>query len=250
MSDNGVNFEFFKAVCLRAARNDDVFKSFKRDPNYRSILEHVSPEQGLLYIDEIKNDNPQLLDKQYIDLFKQNDLIGMPITHDFGFDILSPTILRYVKVLSDLIKLFNNLDNNSIIEIGAGNGGLCSIISKIFKYKEYTLIDLPEVLELQKKCISAMNVPNVSFLTQNMLPERNYDLVISNYAFSECPDDIKNLYINKVLLKSKRGYLTMNRENATNYKGTFLKIMEPLNPKVIEEKPLTGDSNYIIVWGN
>ena len=38
----------------------------------------------------------------------------------------------------------------------------------------------------------------------------NYDLVISNYAFSELPMLVQQAYIRKVLAYCTRGYLTMN----------------------------------------
>jgi hypothetical protein len=37
-----------------------------------------------------------------------------------------------------------------------------------------------------------------------------YDLVISNYAFSELPSELQTRYIEKIILKAKRGYLTIN----------------------------------------
>ena len=33
-------------ICEEASKNDDVFLSFKQDPRYTPILEHVSPELG------------------------------------------------------------------------------------------------------------------------------------------------------------------------------------------------------------
>jgi hypothetical protein len=44
---------------------------------------------------------------------------------------------------------------------------------------------------------------------ENLAPTE-YDLVISNYAFSELPRDVQINYVKSVLAPSKRGYLTMN----------------------------------------
>jgi hypothetical protein len=94
-----------------------------------------------------------------------------------------------------------------------------------------------------------MHVENVRFLIKEFLDNTEYDLVISNYAFSECPDNIKQLYIDKILLNSKRGYLTMNRESETHYKETIINVLKSFNPTITEEKPQTAQSNYIITWG-
>jgi len=40
----------YKEFCTIATQNDEVFKSFKINPTYNGILEHVSYEQGLLYL--------------------------------------------------------------------------------------------------------------------------------------------------------------------------------------------------------
>jgi len=252
MTDSGIDFRQFRQICMQAVNDDNTFKTFKRHPQYTGILEHVSLEQGIQYIDEIRKNNPQLLEMQYVNQFKLNDLIGSPVTYNFAIGTLSPTILRYVNVLSQLMTLFKKLDDMTIVEIGAGNGGQCSIISKVFNFKEYILIDLPEVLELQKKCISYMKVPRVTYLVEpelDVLVEKEIDLVISNYALSECPDNIKESYINKILLKSKRGYLTMNREDRTKFKVNFLGALSVMHPVVLNETPLTSCENYIIVWG-
>ena len=81
----------------------------------------------------------------------------------------------------------------------------------------------------------------------------NYDLVISNYAFSELPKDLQTVYIDKVLKKSKRGYLTMNSGWGGHFSDGKLSAIELLNQlpniKFLEEYPLTYKYNYIVVWG-
>jgi hypothetical protein len=79
--------------------------------------------------------------------------------------------------------------------------------------------------------------------------------VISNYAFSELPYETQLIYINKVLLKSKNGYMTMNSGLDTSaFQKNHLSLKEITNLmpniKIIPEEPLTSKGNYIIVWGN
>jgi hypothetical protein len=83
-----------------------------------------------------------------------------------------------------------------------------------------------------------------------------WDLVISNYAFSELPSDLQKIYVEKVLSKSDRGYLVMN-SGMTNYSGRSggkltleeLRILLP-EFQVFKEIPNTGPDNYVIVWGH
>lgn len=237
-------YERFRQVNVKAVEDDEVFQNFKRIPDYTYMLEHVSPPQAEEYINVVLTENPDLLDLDRLEMFAENDSIGNPITFHSMFGNFSPTLFRYIKVLSDLKKYFGSLDNMNIVEIGAGNGGQCNIISKFFSYKSYTIVDLPDVTKLQKKCLSILGTPNVTFKTMEELDDIDYDMVISNYAFSEIPMDLREVYIKKVLSKSTCGYLTMNDGGET-------KLEERLPNKqieIFEEVPKTGPNNYIAVW--
>jgi len=86
----------------------------------------------------------------------------------------------------------------------------------------------------------------------NELEKRDYDLVISNYAFSESKKELQDVYLEKVILGSKRGYITYNeitRLELNSYeKDELVKIIP--HSKIIEENPLTHPKNCIIIWGN
>jgi len=81
-------------------------------------------------------------------------------------------------------------------------------------------------------------------------------LVISNYAFSELPLELQKIYIEKVIRKSKRGYLIMN-SGMNNFSGRsdgklHLAELRTLLPvfEILDEIPNTGPDNYVIVWGH
>ena len=67
---------------------------------------------------------------------------------------ISPSTLRYIKVLSDLILYFGNLDNLRICEVGVGYGGQARIINSIFTPHSYDFVDLNAVLLLAQKYLS------------------------------------------------------------------------------------------------
>lgn len=248
LSDNQIYPDF----CIKASIDSELFSNFRRNNIYRQILEHVSVEQGFNYLDEITNNNKGLLEN--IDNFKQNDNWGNPELFDFrGIEKISTTTLRYIKVLGDLINLFGKLDNYKICEIGVGYGGQCRIIDSINLPSEYTLVDIKPALMLTQRYLDNYILNSVvKYKTMNELNTKDYDLVISNYAFTELPRNIQEVYLNKIILNSKKGYITYNEitpESFNSFKKEELIKIIP-NSKIIEEKPLSHEKNCIIIWGD
>ncbi len=247
----------YPEFCAQAAQNEALFSQFKRHPIYVSVLEHVTFEQGRKYLDEIKRQTPELLDQ--IDLFKKNDQIGNPKTYFYKeTGMISPTTLRYLKIASDLKKQFGNLDHFSIIEIGGGYGGQCKIIADLFHFKKYTIIDLEGPLLLTQRFLHEMNVRNVEFATPDESTfQETFDLVISNYAFSECTFQTQKYYIEHILSHSKRGYLTCNVVPLNRPQGFLYAIKPTILDQLTRyqipweehaENPQTHPCNYLIIW--
>lgn len=251
-SDNGSYVRFVQSAVLDYKK----FKNFKRHPDYQAILEHVTEDEGEKYLDIIKNNSPELLNN--INQFKDNDLVGGPITYDYPeIGNISPSTLRYIKVASDLKKYFGSDIGQKVAEIGVGYGGQLLINDKIFDIKSYYLFDLPPVLSLVSKYLEShiLNCAYKLFTLNQYGGDESYDLVISNYAFSELPSQLQIKYIEKIISKSKRGYLTMNSgfENSafTNNKLSFNDLKRLLPPfEMVSEYPITADNNYIIIWGH
>lgn len=201
----------YVAFVSRAATDYQVFKNFKKNSTYRAILEHASQDEGLEYLKFVSQDSPALLAK--VNAIKVNDEIGSPITYDYPpVGRISPSTLRYLKVASDLHKYFGENIGDSIAEIGVGYGGQCLTIDQLFHFQKYTLFDLSPVLDLVTRYLECHTL-NGSYqcTTLNQLAiDAKFDLVISNYAFSELPSKLQRMYIKKVLSKCKKGYLTMN----------------------------------------
>ena len=203
----------YTAFCELASRDEEVFASFKRHPVYTPILEHVTEEQGSAYLEKILSDSPNLV--EFFPKFRENDLYGNPHTYSYNsFGEFSPTTLRYIKVLGDLLRFFGDLSALNIVEIGIGYGGQCKIISDYCGLRSYTLIDLDSPLKLAKKYLNRYDLKeNVYYRTMKDLTnneDESYDLVISNYAFSECTRPVQEIYFEKVLSVSPKGYLICN----------------------------------------
>jgi putative sugar O-methyltransferase len=246
----------YLASVQKALSSYKNFERFKVDPRYQAVLEHTSKDQGSEYLKIIKSESPGLIGM--INNFKDNDVIGGSKKYIYPeIGEISPSTLRYIKVASDIKNIFGDMIGDRVAEIGVGYGGQLLVIDKVLKFKQYDIFDLPPVQFLAAKYIESHTLRSAYHITtlNQHRGDVGYDLVISNYAFSELPSKLQIRYIEKVLSKSKRGYLTMNSgmENSA-----FREDKLPLNKlkeylpsiKIIEEKPLTAIGNYIIVWGN
>ncbi len=250
-TDNGTYVE----AVMNACRDYSAFENFKRHPHYQQVLEHVNEAYGQKYLDIIAKQTPHFLN--LIENFRKNDLIGNPFTFNYKeVGQISPTTLRYMKVASDLQLYFGSNIGPKIAEIGVGYGGQLFVIDQVFPYKSCDLYDLPPVLELVSRYLES-HIMNGSYRTTTLNQcsgDQAYDLVISNYAFSELPAHLQVAYIKKVISKSSRGYMTMNSgmENSacTENRLTVDQLRKLLPPfEIVEENPLTFVGNYIIVWG-
>ena len=242
----------YTGFCRKAARDENVFATFRRAPAYNRILEHTSESQGAEYLEIIIQCYPRL--RQSFDAFRRNDAVGHPVTFEYHTGgVFSPTTLRYIKVLGDLETLFGDLSALNIVEIGVGYGGQCRIVDAHRGFGSYSLIDLPPCLDLAGAYLDRFETRNTRFLTMDDLgsPLRS-DLVVSNYAFSECTRSIQELYMERVINTCPRGYLTMNTITPQSFRSLTQRELLTRIPhaRALPEEPLTHDGNYIIVWGD
>jgi hypothetical protein len=250
ISDNQIYPDF----CAKASLDSKVFNNFKREYIYNRILEHATEQDGHSYIKKINTNNKTLLNETNTAVFKQNDLWGNPRVFNYpGIGKIAPSTLRYVNVYEDLLRLFQDLNDFKIAEIGVGYGGQCRIINSVSKTKKYTLVDLKKVLMLTQTYLDKFALDTfIDYKTMNELnQEAVYDLVISNYAFSELPGVIQDVYLKKVILNSKRGYITFNNINPPSFKSYSKEQLLKTIPgsRAIAEVPESSSKNCIIIWG-
>lgn len=246
LTDNGEYPEF----CDRASVDNSEFENFRTNPIYNAALEHDSQEQGYEYLELAKK-----LDgfDRYIEEFKKNERIGNPETFEYdGIGKIAPTTLRYIRILSDLEREFQSLDNFRICEIGVGYGGLCRIIDSYFQVESYCLVDLPPVLKLAQKYLShfPMRTQIITQTAEDLNPEAEYDLVISNYAFTEIRREFQEVYLKNIVLRAKRGYITYNAINPDNFNSYSLEELQETIPnlRVLPEIQMTDPNDRILVW--
>lgn len=236
----------YRDVCRLASTDNEVFDTFKTHPSYTEVLEHVTFELGQQYLDLLPKDFP----------FREgtkNDTYGGAQVYNYSIGNISPSSLRYLSVAHNIEKLFGPTEDFEIGEVGVGYGAQALILKNLYKWKSYTFYDLPEPLALTKKYLQFHGISNsCEFYTQPNWTE-GYDLIISNYAFSELTRQLQNIYLEKVILPAKRGYLTMNfiSHGGGIYSYSKDEILEKLaskNPKILPEIPLTSAENCVIIW--
>jgi putative sugar O-methyltransferase len=213
---------------LHGCKDADI-DNFKNDPRLTAIWEHCSTTIANQYLINIKQDNPWLLDKIFT-----NDIKGGSKIVDFSDFIGSPSTLQYIGVLSNLIKEFGPLTGMNILEIGGGYGGQALTIMDVYNTGSYDMLDLPEVLDLQRRYLNNVLITNKTKYYSS-IQFKKYDLVISNYAVSEIANNEK--YIEQFKL-CKHGYITCNTDL----------VNLPFEHKKIKDVKGERDTNYILIW--
>ncbi len=244
-SEKNVNYP---KITEEASSIDDIFQNFKQNKDYNEILEHVSQEQGAKYLSHINDDL-----RTKMETFKINDQLGNPKKYSYPpYGEISPTTLRYVKVLQDLKNKFV-LEGSNIVEIGCGYGGQYTVLRQIHRPKKYTFVDLPTVLPLIKRYVEELGISSNTELIngkdENVKYDDKYDLIISNYAISECNKEVQDFYLENILRKSEHGYITHNQFNGyvlDEFVNRLKNYGKAVN--VSQETPITGRKNVIVTW--
>lgn len=257
---SGSDVKSYRKVCLLAATDDSVFKTFRVHKDYGYNLGQYQNDTRQIALDIIQKEYSDLL--KYSKKFEESEKYGGPVIHKCNFGNFSDPTIRYIKTFGDIRKVFGSLDNFKIIEIGAGYGGQCKIISDIFYFSSYNLVDLPEVLALDKKFLTKLNVKNVNYIPpDNVSGNDSYDLIISNFAFAECERSVQQIYIDKILNKAKRGYIIYNFDGHPSqkydpvrpyYKEEILSILSKYHKlEILKEYPHEKWNNpFIIIWND
>ena len=252
-SDSQVTF--YEQQLSRLLKSKKRLSDFRRKYDYREILEHVTYTQGKSYLEQIQEYSPQ----NYIELIeknKANDLFGNPYEYQYpGVGRVSPTTLRYISTAIDIFEIIRLNKESVVAEIGVGYGGQAAILERMYGIRNYSAFDLPSVIQLSNVYLNSVN-SKLKFTSSGLSSDKNttWDVVISNYAFSELHRDLQLSYIERVIANSKSGYMIMNsgRSNITGRSEGKLSLDEIRNYipnlQVKEEVPLTGPDNYIIYW--
>ena len=253
--------------CIRAALTAGDLTRFKSNPEYQAILEHVSPELGAAYLELLRTGGVKITEEMIREFCERNDSVGGPAKASYSTGgaetqplICSPTSLRYLYHAHLALSHFAEISSKggapaaqpiSIVEVGAGYGGLCLAIQMLAPVygvvvKSYTLVDLPAASALQRAVLERV-APVPAFPLQfldatpfgaDVAGEGHF--LISNYCYSELPAEFRAEYRRNLFPKIAHGFLTWN----------FIPLEDFGFPqaRVEEEVPKTGRWNKYILF--
>lgn len=237
----------FVRVCLET--ND--LTNFKNNDNYTYMLEHVSQEQGIKYLECITK-NTTLTTEEILLFCRLNDSISNPVKFYYSAlkEYVSPSSLRYIYHSHLILSHIQNTKNTDIVEVGCGYGGLClAILFFSKKYSvtlsSYTLVDLTDASNLQKLYIGKVNF--LSSVRLNFVDASTFGntitninlFLVSNYCFSEIHPFYQQQYIKILFPKVSHGFMAWNSIDTYDF-GFRLKIEN--------EEPLTGNEKNKYVY--
>ena len=242
-------------VCQDAASEQWYFENFRSLYDYSQIIEINC---GNAFADFLKKNASKEVRKKLCE-FEKLDEIGNPLTRQYYQDLgnFSGATLRYIVIADQIKQLFTLPKNATIVEIGAGFGGQCYILSHLQSFSDYYIIDLPQVEPLIKKVINTLEVKNVTYsLEEGKTFDKDIDLVISNYAFSECDRQTQKDYFERIIKKSKRGYIIYNQiayrifglDSLTPLEFVAMLQKNNMNPQLYSESVATAKDNVLVVW--
>lgn len=248
-------------LCINAATDSNIFHNFRNLPDYKNILEHVDRDLAIKYYKNIRK-KFKLSDKEIFLICNKLSKVGNPELVEVinNQDPISTTSLRYLNVALQIKNEFKQKSFDNVIEIGPGYGGLSIILEEFFNINHYTFIDLPEVNNLIETFIQASEV-KFTFSTgvlEDSFKYKKFDLIISNYAFSELNRKLQKKAIKDIINNSKFCYMINNSKSFMyNSKYKKLKFMsqkellnEIKNSYIKEEEPLTAEENYLLLAKN
>ncbi|CAM9213105.1 unnamed protein product, partial [Ectocarpus fasciculatus] len=230
-----------------AVVNDEHFKVFKADFRYKNIVESLGPNRASQFLQAAFAQSPELFyNELYSERVRANDYIGAPQVVKYAFPSGSAvsgenamveretgcSVVRYVKVVSDLHLMMDVLKDpsiQSIAEIGIGFGGQAQVLlshpaispppgTGPGRVVDYYFFDIPIVRQLAAKYLSKfpwLDQHRLHFMDSDwdtVGPDTDavFDLCISSYAVSEFSVDLQDRYIATVLKRCRRGYILYN----------------------------------------
>jgi len=130
----------------------------------------------------------------------------------------------------------------SIVEIGAGYGDMCSVVHAMGFKGKYTIVDIPETQPIQNFYLNKQGItPEFSFEDDNVGPA---DLVISTWALSETPVEYREQLMPKI--KDSKNWLILAQSNIFGFSVNEDYFANFFKDKNMTQIPLVSDG--LIKW--
>lgn len=237
----------YRAACQKAAENSADFAIFRSNQQIRNIFEITQGDMFAQYV------TSSLRLMGHLEAFRKLENFGTPQLEFFPeLGYFSATTLRYISLADQILKLTRLREEPVIVEIGPAFGGQCYILSQLHPFSKYYFFDLPEVERLCAKMVESLEMRNTYFIPlEETLPETTVDLVISNYAFSECDKEDQIDYFEKIILQAEQGFFIFNNAPMGGFTiEEFANLLKShgFQPRIFKELLATAPANKLIVW--
>jgi len=240
----------FLSAVAEALRDSSAASRFRSNVAIIATYDHVSRTQGLACLLAIVGRGGQ---ERLKDLADVSDF-GRPIKFHYPeLGRFSPTVLRLAKTALDLEFFFPDLSKHQITEIGVGFGGQAIALNRFFGARRFVFYDLPEVNQLASRTLDffTRGVDLVLHDGRRPVPIES-ELLVSNFAFSELEPKLQAAYLEKVVLRAKRGFMHYNTLSERSLGGYSVKEISDMLPGsvLLPEEPATNPGNVTLVWGS
>ena len=252
-------YDGFRSFCAQVNRHN--VHTFRSNMYFRQIVENVSAKLGGEYYDLIVSLYGERCEGMNWRDFEKVMSIGSPmVTQAYRFGgseyRLSPCVLRYLKFTFDMLSHVAErtpLKELDVVEIGGGYG--CqAVLLRAFAaqfglvVRSYTIVDLPEVNNMQRTyidaCCPSMGISladsPIACVTADEYVERGArpNFVISNYALGEFNTYWQDFYVENVVKKTSHAYFCWNFSPANPTIHEYFATVDDLIKE--EESPPTN----------
>lgn len=230
VSSNSKNTDFLRKKEI----NDIIGVSVELAKNYCLQLSLEFPEfVKLCKMGHFKNELNELIKIGYGEIFFSTELERF----------ITPNVARYIYHALVIIKYIQSKFPDKmvdIVEIGGAYGGLCYCIKSFYKnIGEYSMVEFNLILELQKKCLGALNTEFTPIsVTSGITKKENPLFCISNYGYSEFNEKYQEYYKENIISKCDAGFMVWN-----NWSGIYPFTDLPM--KVEPERPCYCPNKFI-----
>lgn len=174
---------------------DVAEKDFYKNKIMQNVVELNSTERCLDYLEEEFDKEKDYILKN----FYERDFF-LKYSRFLKNKLIHPHTERYIFQACLVVKLFGELKNSNIIEIGSNYGGLCRVLTMADENIQYTLVDHDNMNRFSKYFLESHD--NKIWLEPKDLDnitDQKFDLFISNICLSETPKQFREwLYENIV----------------------------------------------------
>ena len=228
----------YKRLVKSFVDDDKAFETFKRNPQYSSIIGVPTIEQMFRFYTNLKDDG-----ELYVKLpeLAKMDTIGGPWLYPFDGMKYSANLIRYVDSLRLIRKHIGSLDGKRVLEFGSGFGGFFWVSSCIWKMTSYNIVDLTEAEDLAIKHSKALGLE-----LKRGKPEA-WDITIAEYSLTEQVGDDLWKYTAEYLEPVKTFWVRCNIFNDAVREKWIQHLRNTHGLTIMRENPDIVKQNSIVI---